>query len=343
MLRVLLLISLMTFVPAVPGRAQETATPAAVDAAGASRADPVPLGEPVLAGPVDLQVLDVLAGPDAVAAVLAASPNNIEPREGTTYVAVNLRARNAGDIPISLDNDDFALTGDTGLVRRFLGAEPPAPALAVTLAPGESGEGWIALSAGAEESALLLLFDSLELGGTWADRVLAIQDGARIPDLAERLAAPNKAGADPAAPVGLGESAVTDQWSIELLDVVSGATAFDLVDYRTGALGVGDALGEDGSVWVALRFRIQNAAAGGEMAFFPANAFVLVDELGDPLLDIATLTPPRPDASGGYYPGAAREGWVMFDVPAEYGAAMVRFLPYAHTAQSLDPRYVSFA
>ena len=88
---------------------------------------------------------------------------------------------------------------------------------------------------------------------------------------------------------------------------------------------------------------MQNVAAGGEMAFFPANAFVLVDELGNPLLDIATLTPPRPDAAGGYYPGAVREGWVMFDVPADYGAAMVRFLPYAHTAQSLDPRFVSFA
>ena len=73
---------------------------------------------------------------------------------------------------------------------------------------------------------------------------------------------------------------MTEQWSVELLDVVSGAAAFDLVDYRTGALGIGDAVGEDGSVWVALRFRIQNVQAGGELAYFPANAFVLVDEAG---------------------------------------------------------------
>ena len=75
---------------------------------------------------------------------------------------------------------------------------------------------------------------------------------------------------------------------------------------------------------------------------FPANAFVLVDEAGTPLLDIATLTPPYPDAAGDYYPGALRDGWVMFDVPWEYTAAEVRFLPNAHTAPALDPRFFSF-
>ena len=70
--------------------------------------------------------------------MLAATPTNVEPRDGTTYVAVNLSARNTGSQPLWLDNDDFALTGDSGLVWRFLGAQPPDPALDVTLNPGES-------------------------------------------------------------------------------------------------------------------------------------------------------------------------------------------------------------
>jgi hypothetical protein len=78
------------------------------------------------------------------------------------------------------------------------------------------------------------------------------------------------------------------------------------------------------------------------MAYFPANAFALADEAGNPLLDVVTLTPPRPDAAGGYYPGAAREGWVMFDVPAGYTVSLVRFQPFAHTAEALDPRYFTF-
>jgi hypothetical protein len=322
----------------------QDASPVATSTVGMSRAEPAPLGETVVAGPVELQVREVLIGADAVAAVLAASPTNVEPRDGTTYVAVRLQARNTGSAPLWIDNDDFALTGDAGIVRRFLGARPPEPALDRMLAPGESTEGWVAFSAGVDEGSLLLLFDSLELGGSWADRVLAIQDGAHVPALAERVAAVNDAGTDAAAPLGIGGAAITDQWSVELLDVVSGQTAFDMVDYRTGALGVGDALGEDGSVWVALRFRVQNAQGGGEAAYFPANAFTLADEAGTPMSDVLTLTPPYPDAAGDYYPGAMREGWVMFDVPVDSSAARVRFLPFPSTsaADTRDPRYFSF-
>jgi hypothetical protein len=325
----------------VIANAQE-GTPTVASSTGLTRADPAPLGEPVQAGPIELQVLSVLTGPEAVASVLAASPTNVEPREGSTYVAVNLSARNTGSQPLWLDNDDFALTGDSGLVWRFLGAQPPDPALDVTLNPGESSEGWVAFGIPIEEGSLLLIFDSLELGGSWADRVMALQDGAQIPDLSQRVAAPNDAGTDFTTALGIGEPAVTDQWSVELLDVVSSEAAFDLVDYRTGALGSGDATGEDGSVWIALQFRIQNVAAGGELAYFPANAFVLVDDAGNPLLDVATLTPPRPDAAGGYYPGAQRDGWVMFDVPLDYATATVRFLPFAHTSTALHPRFFAY-
>jgi len=339
--RLAVAVSLMLGALSVPVLAQE-GSPTPVSSRGLSRADPVPLGETVLAGPVELEVRDVLIGPDAVAAVLQASPNNLEPREGTTYVAVKLSAHNVGVNPLWLDNDDFALTGDSGFVWRFLGAKSPDPALDRLLSPGESTEGWVTFGIPVEEGSLLLLFDSPELGGSWADRVLAIQDGAQIPDLAQRPAAPNTAGTDINSALGVGEVAVTDQWSVELLDIVSGESAFNLVDYRTGALGIGDATGEDGSVWTALQFQIQNVQAGGELAYFPANAFVLVDDSGDPLLDIVTLTPPRPDAAGGYYPGAARDGWIMFDVPLDYSTVTVRFLPFAHTATSLDPRFFSY-
>jgi hypothetical protein len=302
-----------------PAMAQES-TPVTQAARGLSRADPAPLGEAVLAGPAELRVREVLVGPEAVDAILAAAASNVAPRDGTTYVAVHLEARNVGEAPLWLDNDDFALTGDSGLVRRFLGAQPPDPVLDVVLDPGASASGWVAFSAPVEEGSLLLLFDSLELGGSWADRLLALQEGARIPDLSQRPAAANGVGTTFAAAASIGEAAVTDQWSVELLDVVAGAPAFDLVDYRTGALGVGDAA----------------------LAYFPANAFTLSDDAGNPIPDVATLTPPRPDAAGGYYPGAVQEGWVMFDIPVDYATSVVRFLPFAHTATDLDPRYVSF-
>ncbi|MBA3450649.1 MAG: DUF4352 domain-containing protein, partial [Chloroflexia bacterium] len=227
---------LFTLSPYHPGAVElaqaATPTPVATSTLGLSRAEPVPFGETVLAGPVELRIREMVIGADAVAAVLAAAPTNVEPREGTTYVVVRMAVRNAGTHELDLSNDDFALTGSSGLLYRFLGVAPPAPALDVSLAPGESAEGWIAFGVPIAEESLLLLFNSLSLGGTWADRMLALQDGAQIADSSQRAAETNALGTSAAGALGIGETAVTDQWSVALLDVVSGAPAFDLVDYR---------------------------------------------------------------------------------------------------------------
>ena len=307
-------------------------------APGDSAAEPVPLGQEAVAGPLRLGIEEVLTGPEATDRVIAASPVNDAPREGVTYVLVNVRVANEGDRPIVLDSNDFALTAASGFVRRFVGAQPPEPAIDGTLEPGARREGWVVLAAPTDEQSLLLLYDSLSLPGVWADQVLALQEGAAIPDAAPATA-PNDVGIDLAAPASFGDAIITADWQIELLDVARGAAVFDLVDYRTGALGAGDAV--DDKPWLALRLRITNVRGGGEPAFLPPNAFTLVDEAGDPIPDVMTLTPPRPDASGAYYPGAVREGWVAFELPADE-TFTVRFLPYAATAADPDPRYLAY-
>ncbi len=311
----------------------------AQDAAGA---EPVPLGEEAVAGLLRLRILEVVVGQSATDRVLAASPANDPPREGVTFVLVNVAARNAGEYPVVLAGDDFALTGDSGIVRRFVGLVSPEPALDGTLDPGATREGWVGLAAPVDEGSLLLLFDSLSLSGVWSDQLLALEVGATVPGAASD-AAPNDAGVDPAAPAGFSTPIVTAEWEIELVDAVRGAAVFDLVDYRTGALGVGDATGEqDGSEWLALRVRVTNRRAGDGPSFLPPNAFALADAAGSALLDSITLTPPRPDAVGAYFPGASREGWVAFDIPLDGAAGLVRFLPYAATAADPDPRYLTY-
>jgi hypothetical protein len=315
--------------------------PAPTGAVGISRAAPVPYGEEAAAGPLRLQVLQVEMGQEATDRVVAANPNNDPPREGITYVLVDLRVRNEGAQPLPVDGGDFALTGSSGIVRRFAGADAPDPALHGTVEHGATLEGWVVLTAPVEEQNLLLIFDSLTLAGNWADRIFALQEGASVKDAAAPVAPANDAGVDPAAPAGLNAVVITADWKIELLETVTGAAVFDLVDYRTGALGPDDATGNDAdnSVWLALRLRVTNVHAGGGPAFLPPNAFTLADESGAPVLDIQTLTPPRPDASATYYPGASGEGWVAFDVPAAYTAALIRFLPYATND---DPRYLTY-
>ncbi len=311
------------------------------DVRAVARADPAPLGEPVEAADVTLRVVEVVTGQAATDAVLAADPANGPPLDGVSYVLVRLAVDNRGDRPLLLSNDDFGLTGSSGLVRRFLWLTPPEPALPTELAPGETGEGWVVLSAPVEETGLLLLYDNLSLGGTWADRSLALEEGAVIPGRNAPGVGANGVGRDPAAPASFGEPVVTDQWRVELVETVTGAAVFDLVDYRTGALTIEDAIGADAdnSVWLAVRFRIANVGDGDRPATLPANAFDLVDPSGAPILDLTTLTPPSPDAAGGYFPGAEREGWVAFDVPVSLGPTLVRFQPYAETIPEPDPRF----
>jgi hypothetical protein len=89
--------------------------------------------------------------------------------------------------------------------------------------------------------------------------------------------------------------------------------------------------------------RVTNVQTGGDPAFLPATAFMLVNAEGNAVSDVITLTAPYPDASGYYYPGASREGWVALEIPDTYmatGLSLIRFLPWRTDA---DARYITFA
>jgi hypothetical protein len=286
-------------------------------------------------------VLEVVTGQAATDLVTGADAGNVAPRDGVTYVAVNVRATNAGERPVALDGNDFALTGATGLVRRFVGAIPPDPALDGVLAPGEARAGWIVLAAPVDETNLLLVFDSLTLQGRWADRVFALQDGAAVAGAEAPLADPDQVAIDPADPVGIGQPFTTGQWQVELLEIATCLEVFNLSDFRVQALTEEDAVDE--APWIAFRLRVANVEAGDEPSFLPPTAFMLVNADGETVSDVITLTAPRPDASGYYYPGAAREGWVALEIPDTYvatGLSLVRFLPARTDA---DARYLTYA
>ncbi|MBA2520512.1 MAG: DUF4352 domain-containing protein [Chloroflexia bacterium] len=306
---------------------------------GTSRNDPVPLGQAAIAGPLRITVSDVSSGPAAVERVLATTPNNPAPRQDHTFVLTYVTVGNEGETPVFVSNDDFGLTGSSGIVHRFLIAEPPAPALFATIDPGASAEGWLVFEAPTAETEPLLVFDSPSFPGTWARQTLTLLAGASIPDAASPAAARSEVGLTAEAPAGLNTAIVSGTWQVELIDVAVGADVFALVDYRTGALGIEDS--NNDSPWLALRVRVTNIGTGGDPSFFPPNAFALADATGAPLLDFVTLTPPVPDASGAYYPGASRDGWVAFELP-NYDPFLIIFDPYDVTTENPDPRYLTY-
>ncbi len=283
-------------------------------APGDSRAEPAPLGTEVAAGPWRLTVAEVVTGSDATDMVLAASSVNEAPRDGFAYVAVRVTAVNDGDQPLEITGDDFALTAASGVVRRFTGVVPPEPALNGVAQPGESRDGWVVIGAPVDDDNLMLLYDSVTLSGDWADRVFALGDAAAIDPADGPLAEANEVGLTPDDPAGIGDVIVTDAWEVELLGIASCEEVFDMSDFRVQALQVGDSY--DSAPWLAINVKIANIQAGNDPAYLSTTAFMLVESDGSTTSNVITLTAPAPDASGDYFPGASRDGWVAFELPA---------------------------
>lgn len=316
-------------------------------AEGDALAQPTAFKTEATAGPWRLTVLEVATGDDANAMVGGASDFNEAPADGVAYVAVKLRAQNAGAQPLRIDGNDFAIAGADGIVRRFVGAIPPDPALDGTVAPGETLEGWVVAAAAAGETNLVLVYDSVTLTGNWADATLALSDGAAIPAANDRAVKANKTGRDPADPAGLDTRVATRDWVVEVTDVVTGADVAALFpegDYRTIALlGSDPANSTADAGWIAFQVTVTNNRTGDQPGYFPPTAFTLADSDGNPVPDLTTLTPPSPDAAGSYATGASRSGWVLFDTVSSngtsYDGALLRFLPNRTDA---DPRYFTW-
>jgi len=309
-------------------------------AVGSSRVSPAALNAETVAGPWKLTVLQVQTGDEASAAVTGASQFNVGPSDGSMYVTARVRAVNASTRDYDIEPDDFGVTGASGILSRFSQQIPPDPPLHATVKAGQTIEGWIVADVAASETNLLLIYDSLSITGTWSDAVFALAVGAAIPDLTKAAASKNAAGMKASAPAQIGDQIVTGEWAVKLIEVVSGQDVINLfptADYRTTALLGGDAKVAD--VWLGLHMQVTNVRIGGSGSFLPATAFSLATSDGKQVNDVRLLTPPDPDVSGTYYPGANRDGWVLFEQPTDYPDSIVRFLPFM---TDFDPRYFNF-
>src|SRR5579884_1316725 len=200
---------------------------AVTQAPGDSRADPIPFEQEAQAGPWRLAVTDVVTGQAATDQVTQASKFNTPPAQGDTYVLVKIRATNASNRPLQISGDDFGVVGSSGIVHRFVGAFPPDPALDKVLKPGESNEGWVVLGASTSDQNLLLLFDSVSLPGSWADRVFALQPNAKIPDATTPAAKPDANGKTFDKAVALNTPVTTADWQVQILKVLTGMDVYN--------------------------------------------------------------------------------------------------------------------
>ena len=304
----------------------------------------VPTGQAATAGPWQMQVVTVQTGDAAATAITAASPANPAPPDGEQYVVVEITATNGSDRPQGLDPADFALIGD-GWVGRASSLVAPEPSLMATVEPGAAVTGFVALSGPDSDAALVLLYDSVTLGGNWADALFALADGA-VPPEAPGAAAPTDAGTAVGEAVAIGDPVATAEWQVSVAEVVVGDPVYDLYpdgDYRTTALGrnqagdLGDADGDGAAGWVAVRVAVTYTGTVATGAYLSADAFTLAQQDGGPVPNGLFLTAPAPAAEGWYTPGQSREGWLVFEIQIAWDSDAMRFQADATDA---DRRYL---
>jgi hypothetical protein len=308
---------------------------------GETRAEPLGLNTEAQAGPLRITVTQAIAGDEANQQVLAASDRNLSPAEGLSYALASVRVINDGARRIGIDHDDFGFVTSAGRIRRSLGIVPPSPLLRASLNPGEQTEGRVAGIVEAGDPNAVLVFNSRALGGSWADRYFALLPDATIAAASGQVAPANDAGTDPSAPAGVGETVVTDAWSVTIAEVVSQdavVALFPESDYRTTALS--SAAPDLVQHWIGVRVDIQNKSAGDAPSHFPVTAFGLAYSDGSEVADVRLLSAPLPDLSDDYFPGAQASGWITIEVPPSYDGSLLRFQPFRTDG---DVRYLTWA
>jgi hypothetical protein len=294
-------------------------------------------GTEFTAGPWKLTLSQLVRGADAASQIAAASDQNAAPPDGFDYLLFQVNATNAGQERTWLDYDDFAVMGSSGLVHRSLELMPPDPMLQAAVEPGESTSGWVVGEIESGDQSPVILFDPRILTGLWADQVIATAAGGSFPSTGVSPQQINDTGASPSAPATANQPIVTADWVLELQQAVFGQDVYDRTDFRTQAVGDSDPTFIP--QWAAFEVTATNNRDGSAVSHFPATAFSLAYADGSEVLDVSRLTPPLPDISGDYLPGASFTGWAAFERPADFTGTLVRFQPFRTDE---DVRYLTW-
>jgi hypothetical protein len=281
------------------------------------------------AGPLRMRVAEAVLDQAAVEQVAAASDRNVPPDSRLGFAAARIQIENSGPRPVSVQPDDFGFVTEAGRIWQGNEVVPPEPALVGTLQPGESVEGWVAGVAEAGAATVILAFRSRSLGGDWANQYVSLRGEAELPGAGQSASEPNEAGSDPGSPAGVGETVVTADWIVTLVDVSSGDGVVGLYpesDYRTVALA--RAVPDLVPLWIGLQLDIQCNGQGDQPRHFPVSAFGLAYADGSEVMDVRILSAPRPELAGDFFPGGTAHGWYTIETPPSYAGSLIRFQPF---------------
>lgn len=292
---------------------------------GLSRSDPLPVGKVAITENWEVAVYDTLRGESAWKLVLEANPLNEPPAEGMEYLAFWARIRRIGidEKPARVDDNLFEATGSANVLYRSPAIVEPDPALDAMLYPGGGAAGWVVEQVAVEEENVMVLFASVYEHSPGSDRYLALENGASIdvdPSLDDVRV--NGLGRKREDPAPFGETVITDDWEVTVIEVMRGEEAWDKLleasEYKEAPA--------EAMEYVLVKIRARNISTEDADAFISGSLFQVADSEKEPL-EPPSVHDPEPPLALRLFPGGQAEGWMTHQVQEGEGGLVLVFGP----------------
>lgn len=308
------------------------------DAVGAGRSNPVPLGQSgtTADGEWQAQVNQVVRGDEAWQMVLDANQFNRPPDEGMEYVVVNMTMTYVGTSPEaqSVGRFDFNTTGDARVRWSWASAVHPSPELGADLFTGGETTGWVVLQAREGETNLLAIYEPSVSFAEGDELFLALEEGAAVAPILDRLADENDLGVARDNPAPFGETVVVENWEISLTEVIRGEAAWEMV-LDTNQFNNPP---EEGMEYIAVRATVRNVKGGHGSDRINRFMFESTGS-ANVIHDRPSVVQPEPDLDFDLYAGGQVNGWVI--VQARIGETNVSLVFSSRQFFGGETRYLA--
>jgi len=303
-----------------------------------SRGNPFPSSEIVAAPNWDIQVLEIVRGDAAWQAIQAANQFNDPAPEGMEYLLVKIHVKCTYDDSDehSISGSDFRVTGDRFIQYSGAYAVEPDPQLDAQLFTDGETEGWAAFLAGQEEGNLILIFDELLSFDEDRRRFIALDEGASVTIPSElSTIQPTDLGAERTNPAPFGETIITEDWKVSLLEIIRGEEAWTMAQE---ANEFNDPPVE-GMEYIAVRVYAQYIGTKDSPAQIDGSYFKTTGS-ASVLYDLPSVVDPEPAFDATLFPGGEVEGWVILQAAQEETDVIAVFEPL-FSFSSANKRFLS--
>lgn len=305
---------------------------------GLSRSNPFPISEVVTAPNWEIQALEVVRGDAAWQAIQSANQFNEPALEGLEYLLVKVHVKCTYDDSDEhyISGSDFKVTGDRFIQYSGSYAVEPDPQLEAQLFKDGETEGWVSFTVGQGEGNLVLIFDELLSFDEDRRRFIALDEGASVtvPSELSKIE-PTDLGKERNAPAPLGEVVITEDWKVNVLEVIRGEEAWAMVQE---ANQFNDPPTE-GMEYIAVRVYVQYIGTNDNPTQIDSYYFNTTGS-ANVLYDLPSVVDPEPALDAMLFPGGEFEGWVTLQAAQEETDIIAIFEPLL-SFSSANKRFIS--